>query len=219
MQKISLFFIMLCAAVLSGAPAAAAKGQAPRKPAPQLKIVCTPETHVAKIGEKVTFSVTSNMDTPIQVTVSLDGSKEIVFKEITAKSPVVVSSSLKSPGFLHCHARSGRTSVRAGVAVAPEKIRYARKPPADFEKFWADSFKEAAKLPLDLKAEAINPHKEYDAFLLSCANVNGKRAYAFYAAPKKVKGKIPLMVYFGGGEAPHPTIIDIASCEEECVFL
>lgn len=209
MRKMSLFLIMLCAAVLTGAPAPAAKGKAPQKPAPQLKIVCTPETHVAKIGEKVTFSVTSNMDAPIQVTVSLDGSKEIVFKKITAKSPVVVTSSLKTPGFLHCLAQSGKTIVRAGVAVAPEKIRYARKAPADFEKFWADSFKEAAKLPLDLKAEPINPNPDYNSFILSCANVNGKRAYAFYAAPKKVKGKIPLMVYFGGGEAyaagaPYP---------------
>ena len=213
MKKSSLLLFMLCAAALTGVPAQvktapaaqgktapAAQGKKKAK-APEIKITCLPASHVAKIGEKVTFSVTSNSDLPAVVTVSLDGSAKKVFKSITSKAPVNVTVSLAYPGFLHCHVRSGKTVARAAVAVAPEKIRYSRKAPADFEKFWADAFKESAKLPLDLKAEAVNPHKEYDTFLLSCANVNGKRAYAFYTAPKNVKGKIPLMVYFGGGEA------------------
>ena len=221
MKRSSLLLFMLCAAALTGAPAQvktapaaqgktapAAQGKKKAK-APEIKITCLPASHVAKIGEKITFTVTSNSDLPATVTLSLDGSVKKVFKEITAKAPVSVTHSLDYPGFLHCHVKSGKTVARAGVAVAPEKIRYARKAPADFEKFWEDSFKEAAKLPLDLKAEPINPNPDYNSFILSCANVNGKRAYAFYAAPKKVKGKIPLMVYFGGGEAytagaPYP---------------
>ena len=213
MKKSSLLLFMLCAAALAGAPAqvktapAAQTQTAPaaqvtkKAKAPQIKIACQPASHVAKIGEKVTFTVTSDSQSPVVVTVSLDGSSKFIFKEVTSKAPVNVTVSLDYPGFLHCLVKSRGSVARAAVAVEPQKIRYARKAPADFEKFWAEALKESAKLPLDLKAEAINPHKEYDTYLLSCANVNGKRAYAFYSVPKNVKGKVPLMVYFGGGEA------------------
>ena len=230
MKKISLFLLSLSSFVLAAAPATqkeAAKQAAPAKSkevkkqaasqsgkkakrtAPKLNIICTPASHVVKEGETVKFAITSTSDKPISVVISLDGSDQKIFKTLTVKSPAVVTSSLSYPGFLMCTARSYGAVARQAVAVAPEKIRYARKAPADFDKFWEDSFKEAAKLPLDLKAEPINPNPDYNSFILSCANVNGKRAYAFYAAPKKVKGKIPLMVYFGGGEAyaagaPYP---------------
>ena len=215
MKKITLILLSLSALALSAAPAAqkaAPNAAAPKAPAPQkeaakkpaspkLSITCTPASHVVKEGETVKFAINSDSKKPIKVTISLDGSSKKVFKTLTVKAPAEVTASLSYPGFLQCTAQSYGSTVRQAVAVSPEKLRYARKAPADFDKFWADAFKESAKLPLDIKAEPYNPHKEYNTYLLSCANVNGKRAYAFYSAPKNPKVKVPLMVYFGGGEA------------------
>lgn len=192
--------MLLAAAALVLNAAPAKKGQPKKEAPPQITITCTPATHVAKIGETVKFAINSNSKKKIKVTISLDGGKK-VFKQLTVTAPAEVTASLSYPGFLQCCAQSYGTTVRQAVAVAPEKLRYSRKAPADFEEFWASALKESAKLPLDFKAEPINPHSEYDSYLISCANVNGKRAYAFYSAPKNIKGKIPLMVYFGGGEA------------------
>ena len=207
MQKVIFLWAFASALILCGAPAAQeksapAKGVSKKRAeTPGIKIVCTPATHVAKIGEMVKFAITSNSKTPLEVTISLDGSESKVFKRVSVTAPAELSASLDYPGFLQCTVKSGRSTVRQAVAVAPEKLRYARKAPADFDKFWEEAFKESAKLPLDLKMEPVNPHAEYDSWLLSCANVNGKRAYAFFSRPKNVKGKIPLLVYFGGGEA------------------
>lgn len=207
MKKIIALFLCFSALLLGAVPAApkkevktpkVAKKKAPK---PELTVVCTPASHIAKEGEKVEFKITSTTQDPITVTISLDGSSEKVFKKVTMKSPVVLSASLSTPGFLHCDARSRGVVARYGVAVAPEKIRYARKAPADFKKFWESALAESKRLPLDLQIKAINPDKGYDSYVLSCANVNGKRAYALYACPKNVKGKVPLQVMFGGGEA------------------
>ena len=192
-----LLLTLSCALLWSAAPGK----KAAKPPRPKLKITCAPATHIVKAGEKVDFSITSDSELPIQVIISLDGSNDKIFKKLTVKSPAVVSASLAYPGFLHCAATSGRTTARAGVAVEPEKIRYARKPPKDFDAFWKSALEESAKLPLDLKIEAINPHPDFESYLISCANVNGKRAYGFYSAPKKRSKKMPLVVLFGGGEA------------------
>lgn len=213
MKKIIALFLCFSALLLGAVPAApkkevktpkVAKKKAPK---PELTVVCTPATHIAKEGEKVEFKITSTTQDPITVTISLDGSSEKVFKKVTMKSPVVLSASLSTPGFLHCDARSRGVVARYGVAVAPEKIRYARKAPADFKKFWESALAESKRLPLDLQIKAINPDKGYDSYVLSCANVNGKRAYALYACPKNVKGKVPLQVMFGGGEAYYSKAI------------
>ena len=179
-KQLSLLFLF-SAALLWGAPAAPQTPAAPakavsKKPSPKLKITCTPATHIVKVGEPVKFSITSDLQHPIQVTISLDGSSKKVFKTAEVKSPAEFTISLDYPGFLHCAAKSGRTSVKAGVAVAPEKIRYQRKAPADFKEFWESALKESAKLPLDLKVEPVNPDPEFESSLVSCANVNGKRA-------------------------------------------
>ena len=200
MKKIIALFLCFSALLLCAAQASSQKetkkpGDAKKKVAkPVLSVVCTPASHIAKEGEKVEFKITSTTQDPITVTISLDGSSEKVFKKVTMKSPVVLSASLSTPGFLHCDARSRGVVARYGVAVAPEKIRYARKAPADFKKFWESALAESKRLPLDLQIKAINPDKGYDSYVLSCANVNGKRAYALYACPKNVKGKVPLQV-------------------------
>ncbi len=194
-----LFFVLLMCLCAVGA-AAAEKAPAKKKAMPKITVVCTPGSHIAGIGEEVKFAVASDSGEPVQVTVSLDGGPQ-VFKKVTVKPPAEVTASLDRPGFLHCLAVSGGATVRQGVAVAPEKIRYARNAPADFKQFWASALEESAKLPLDLKLEPVSPHKEYDSFLMSCANVNGKRAYALFSRPKVFKGKLPLLVLFGGGEA------------------
>ena len=213
MKKIIVLFLcfaslLLCAAQASSQKETKKPGDAKKKVAkPVLSVVCTPATHIAKEGEKVEFKITSTTQDPITVTISLDGSSEKVFKKVTMKSPVVLSASLSTPGFLHCDARSRGVVARYGVAVAPEKIRYARKAPADFKKFWESALAESKRLPLDLQIKAINPDKGYDSYVMSCANVNGKRAYALYACPKNVKGKVPLQVMFGGGEAYYSKAI------------
>lgn len=208
MKKIIALFLCFSALLLGAVPAApkkevktpkVAKKKAPK---PELTVVCTPASHIAKEGEKVEFKITSTTQDPITVTISLDGSPEKIFKKVTVKSPAVVTASLSYPGFLHCHAKTrGAAPCRRAVAVAPEKIRYARKAPADFKKFWESALAESKALPLDLQIKAINPDKDYNSFVVSCANVNGKRAYALYAYPKNAKGKVPLQVMFGGGEA------------------
>ena len=213
MKKIIALFLCFSALLLGAVPAAPKKEVKTPKvvkkkaPKPELTVVCTPASHIAKEGEKVEFKITSTTQDPITVTISLDGSSEKIFKKVTVKSPAVVTASLSYPGFLHCDARSRGVVARYGVAVAPEKIRYARKAPADFKKFWESALAESKRLPLDLQIKAINPDKGYDSYVLSCANVNGKRAYALYACPKNVKGKVPLQVMFGGGEAYYSKAI------------
>ena len=207
-MKKSIVLLLCFAALLTNAAPAAAKKETAKNntagkkaPIPQLSILCTPESHIAKEGELVKFAITSTSPRPLEVTISLDGSDAKVFKKVTVKSPAVVTASLPTPGFLHCLVRTKGAKCSRGVAVAPEKIRYARKAPADFKQFWASALAESKALPLDLKFQAIRPDSDYFSFMVSCANVNGKRAYALYAYPKNAKGKLPLQVMFGGGEA------------------
>ena len=207
MKKI-IALLFCFSALWAGAAVSAPKNEAKKTPTAvkqspkaKLQILCTPESHIAKEGELVKFAITSTSPRPLEVTISLDGSDAKVFKKVTVKSPAVVTASLSTPGFLHCLVRTKGAKCSRGVAVAPEKIRYARKAPADFKQFWASALAESKALPLDLKCKAINPYPKYNSFLVSCANVNGKRAYALYAYPKKAKGKLPLQVMFGGGEA------------------
>lgn len=190
-MKIFMFLIMCMIAASAIAAQQAGKHE--------IQITCSKPDHRFKCGEKVEFTINSNRKQQLLVRITKDGGKVLLSKKITP--PAKVSATLEQPGFLRCMARVKKVVTYCGAGVEPENIRPVHPKPADFDKFWDEAIAEFHKLPLDLNTVKCPPFRNLDIYRLDCANVNGKRAYAMLAIPKKHNGKVPLLTIFGGGEA------------------
>ena len=165
----------------------------------QVKITCTPLSHICRVNEKIEFFITANKALPLEVTLTLDG--EALLETHTLVPPARLESSLPFPGFLRCKAKYADTAAECGVGVDPDQIEPLMKEPEDFDAFWEESFKELEAIPADFRKTQCEGIDGYDIFRIDCANVNGLRFYAFLALPCEKDKKAPLMVQFGGGEA------------------
>ena len=165
----------------------------------KVNIACTPASHLCHADEPVTFHITANKSVPLKVTISIDSETTIQSCEVIP--PAQVTASLPFPGFLRCAAKCDEGGAECGVGVDPDQIRTLMQEPEDFDTFWENSFKELEAIPADFKMPPCEGRDDFDIFRLDCANVNGLRAYAMFALPKKREKKVPLYVIFGGGEA------------------
>ena len=165
----------------------------------QIKVTCTPLSHLCRVNEPVTFFITANRSEALEAVISLDG--EAVLETHTVTPPAQLTASLPFPGFLRCTVKSGETKAECGVGVDPDQIEPLMKEPEDFDAFWEQSFKELEAIPADFHMTPCDGIENFDIFRLDCANVNDLRFYAFLALPREREKKVPLMVLFGGGEA------------------
>ena len=167
----------------------------------EFKITCLPSTHFAKIGDTIEFTVASETQKNCRIVLTVDRGR--VLKHLRkADVPYKLTYKAEFAGFIRCEVfMKNKLAASCAVAVEPENIRAAGKEPADFDEFWNNTFKESDKLPLDLKMEKLDLKGNFNFFRMSCANINGKRAYALLAVPKNVTKPVPMLVTFGGGEA------------------
>ena len=165
----------------------------------EIKVSCTPLSHLCRVNEKVEFLITANKDVPLDVVISVDG--EAVIEKRTVMPPAKITSSLPFPGFLRCSVKSGTLVQECGVGVDPDQIMPLMQEPDDFDDFWKNAFKELEAVPPEFNMERCESSGDFDIFRIDCNTVNDLRFYAFLALPQKRTGKVPLMVRFGGGEA------------------
>ena len=167
----------------------------------KIHIESLPLSHLCHVGDKVEFHITGDPQIPLEVVISID--RETVLKKCTVMPPAHVSASLPHPGFLLCTASAGEVSASCGVGVDPDQIRPLEQEPEDFDRFWAESFKELEVIPEDFRMTQCDTVRDMDIYHLDCATVNGLRAYGMLAIPHPRENckKFPLKVMFGGGEA------------------
>lgn len=165
----------------------------------KVKIVCNPVSHLCHVGDTVEFTITANREVPVKTVISIDG--ETVLSTQTVTPPATLKASLPHPGFIRCVATAENTGDECGVGVDPDQIRTLMDEPEDFDEFWANAFKERDAIPADFRMTPCESEGDFDIYRIDCANVNGLRSYGMLALPKDRSKKVPLYVYFGGGEA------------------
>ena len=160
------------------------------------------KSHLVHVNEPFEFIIDSNRKQELKVVISQDG--EAVLKDLTVIPPARITASLPYPGFVRCSVTSGDPEIQpvlCAVGVDPDQLRPLLPEPADFDEFWNNTKEEAAKLPLDFKMEEIGSDKKFRCYRISCANLNGQRAYALLSLPVDAAAKMPLLVRFAGGDA------------------
>lgn len=165
----------------------------------EIKVSCTPLSHLCRVNEKVEFFITANQTVPLDVVISVDG--EAVIETKTVTPPAKLTTSLPFPGFLRCTVRHGTAVQECGVGVDPDQITTLMQEPDDFDAFWENAFRELEAIPPEFKMERCESCGEFDIFRIDCNTVNGLRFYALLALPQDKTQKVPLMVRFSGGEA------------------
>ena len=160
---------------------------------------------ILSCGEKVNFKIrVSEKDTLLKkgkllVIVSNDGGKDFSRKyyDLSKINPVVVSGSMDKPGFLRCAVQIRHLGKYyhgwAGVGYEPLKIVSMTKLPKDFRKFWGDSAKKLAALPLKLTRLPKYSSAAYNSYKISVVSVNNKHSYGFITIPAG-KGPFPAIV-------------------------
>jgi len=193
-----------------------------------VKIMVTPDHQnwVYKQGEPVKFQVlvTKNSE-PIQnIKIKYEVGPEqmvptkrdsAILKEGKLQ---IEGGTLKEAGFLRCKVSAMVDGVRyenlATAAYAPEQIKPTTESPADFDLFWENAKKEAAKIPLDVKLTLL-PDRCTEKVNVYHANIQnykiGVRLYGILCMPKK-PGKYPALLKVpGAGVRPYGG--DIAMAE------
>ena len=169
---------------------------------PKITVECSRKSHIVRVGEPFEFVVTADPPRKLQVVISEDG--EAVLRKMTVTPPVRIPASLPHPGFVRCAVApvgSDDPQVLCGVGVDPDQIRPLLPEPADFDEFWARTKRELAAIPPDFRMRKIGADAAFRYYRISCANLNGQRAYAMLSLPADTSAKLPLVVTFPGGEA------------------
>jgi len=193
-----------------------------------VKIMVTPDHQnwVYKQGEPVKFQVlvTKNSE-PIQnikIKYEVGPEQMVPTKRDSAilkdGKLQIEGGTLKEAGFLRCKVSAMVDGVRyenlATAAYAPEQIKPTTESPADFDLFWENAKKEAAKIPLDVKLTLL-PDRCTEKVNVYHANIQnykiGVRLYGILCMPKK-PGKYPALLKVpGAGVRPYGG--DIAMAE------
>jgi cephalosporin-C deacetylase-like acetyl esterase len=193
-----------------------------------VKIMVTPDhqSWVYKQGEPVKFQVlvTKNSE-PIQnikIKYEVGPEQMVPTKRDSALLKEgklqIEGGTLKEAGFLRCKVSAIVDGVRyenlATAAYSPEQIKPTTDVPADFDQFWENAKKEAAKIPLDAKLTLL-PDRCTEKVNVYQANIQnfklGVRLYGILCMPKK-PGKYPALLRVpGAGVRPYGG--DIATAE------
>lgn len=193
-----------------------------------VKIMVTPDHQnwVYKQGEPVKFQVlvTKNSEPIPNVRIKYEvGPEQMVPTKrdsalLKEGKLQIDGGTLKEAGFLRCKVSAMVDGVRyenlATAAYSPELIKPTTEVPADFDQFWDNARKEAAKIPLDAKLTLL-PDRCTEKVNVYQANIQnyklGVRLYGILCAPKK-PGKYPALLKVpGAGVRPYGG--DVATAE------
>ena len=173
---------------------------------------------VYKCGEpaEFTLSVTDEgkpVDTGRYVAeITLDGNKVVEKKELdlTKGNPAKFTGTLKTPGFILVRLRDAenkiitkaagknrRTTVQAGAAFEPEKIRMGYALPKDFMVFWEAGRKAVAGKPVKLEKVDKMSTKAYTAYYVTVDSLNNESLTGYLTVPTG-KGPFPAYVTVPG---------------------
>lgn len=184
--------------ILIALPAAlfAAAPSAPQPPS--VSVTCTRASHRYSADEAAEFLVESQPSSAeVEVRFARIGREPLT--QFVTTTPARVSFALGKPGFVRCLAwcksAPGGSAV-AGAAFDPEQLRPSLPPPADYDAFWENAFKELESIPADYEKRPLAK----GVYALSCRTANGKRQYGFLRLPEG-PGPYPLKVHVNGGEA------------------
>ena len=170
---------------------------------------------IYQCGEKVVFRVSLADKAPsvpaeLAWSLTLDGAKVLKQGTVTLTSgAATVEGTLDQPGVLQFKVTPTANVEALGIGMAgaafePYRVAPTVKLPADFEEFWNAQKAELAKVPLDVKIEAVpQDDPRYEVFEVSFANINGLRSHGYLAKPKGATS-LPIMIS-QPGMGNHPS--------------
>ena len=194
-----------------------------------------------KCGEEMKFEIQFTEDgkpkagQPLEwIITSDDGSPMRSGKVVSQETPLKLSATCKTPGFVRVRVfakdKDGKTlyairkfdkrrqpiSFQGGAGACIEKITSSTQEPDDFDAFWQRQLDEQAKIPLTFERKLLPKYSNgnFNVWELTVSCV-GKPAKAFLSIPKNAKAKsLPLLVqYIGYGVgAIHPVNKDNVIC-------
>lgn len=157
-------------------------------------------------GENVTFFLPELPDgySLQKMVLTHDGYTVLQEKSFLPGEELEIQGTLNQAGFLRCTAylqnpEGNRKNLLAAAAFEPEKITAGMEEPDDFDAFWELEKARLAQIPADWQktrlAELSTPN--FDVYLVSAANVNGKRIYGVMSVPV-AEGKFPAVAIVPG---------------------
>lgn len=168
-----------------------------------------------KCGEKIVFKI-SAMDNTNKIACQYikwqiagdDGQNSSGLGSCTATEPLVLETTLKTPGFIRLTAtvHNGDKSqiadfdlLEAGAGADVDKIAYCDTLPDDFNEYWDEIEKEVAEFPLKVieKREIKDALQGFKAYDVKIAVPSGKNASGIVTVPDK-QGVFPIVVSFRG---------------------
>lgn len=218
-------FLSLSLALCHIAATAADSATAPQLDLARVRILgatdCNPVEYAA--GDTMTFTFTVDTDGQpvgddwtIAWTRSGDDGKFEKGEARVADGPVVVATSLDSPGFVRLQAwlRGGdgksldksRRALRfdggAGAGVAD--IRQAVPEPDDFDEFWKRQKEKLAEVPLTFTMEKLADHNDNDRYAVTVACAGPRPVTGYLTVPRGAAEKsLPARVMFQGYGVPN----------------
>ncbi|MGI5922840.1 MAG: acetylxylan esterase [Lentisphaeria bacterium] len=177
---------------------------------------------IYKKGETIQFAVQLLADDQAQAGTTLkyslrrDGHDTINGEVISAAEPVLISTSLDTPGwayvmFTPVDKEGKRIELKAkspagvGAMVDPLELRYAGKCPDDFDAFWAQQRANLDALPLNPRLEASPVSKDHESKFVAfdvkvdCAGGMPVSGYLVMPAGAQAKSLPAVVSYHGAG--------------------
>lgn len=136
-----------------------------------------------------------------------DGKRATGKEPFAPGKPVVITSSLDTPGFVRIIAyladgkgrivqkknQAGRPEdicFIGGAGVQPEKLQPAVEEPADFDAFWAKQKAKLAAIPVKYKMDQVGSSKNVDIYAVSVDCAGPRPVTGYLTVPVGAKGEI-----------------------------
>lgn len=166
----------------------------------------TNDSGIYKTGEKITFSVSRDIQTndSLYIKVWKDNIKDLFTQKTLPvnQSFDVYTGMLREPGSMMLQVTSGKSSRGIGAIADPENIKTGTPFPKDFEAFWAAEKKALNALPMDAKLKKVDTgDRQYECFDAELNCTGPKPARGYFARPVNAKHKslpIVLLVHAAG---------------------
>ena len=145
-----------------------------------------------------------------------DGKRATGKEPFTPGKPVVIKTSLDTPGFVRIVAyladgkgrivqkknQAGRPEdicFIGGAGVQPEKLQPAAEEPADFDAFWAKQKAKLAAIPVKYKMDQVGSSKNVDIYAVSVDCAGPRPVTGYLTVPVGAKEKsLPAYVSYHG---------------------
>jgi len=168
-----------------------------------------------KVGEPMKFSITYYNDKgevvegqKLKWFCDGDDGKKSSGEAVSAKTPLVITTSASRPGFTHVVVTpvddAGKQTVNSdkyegGAGAEIEKLTQSAPEPEDFDEFWKKQLKALAQVPMNAKVKPVeskDPSLNVFELTLDCV---GKPAKAYLTIPKNAaKKSLPIAMYVHG---------------------